>query len=69
MEEGNTVAGCDLCHMWEALLYETPLSVCVSVCICVFGVHGVRNPPANEKALCRVRPYCLLRAGPFVSYC
>lgn len=40
-----------------------------SVCLCVFGVLGVWNPPANEKALCRVWPYCLLRAGPFVSYC
>lgn len=38
----------------------------VSVCECVLGVHTVRNPPANEKALCRVQPYCILRAGPFV---
>lgn len=42
---------------------------CQYVCICVFDVHEVRKPPANGKALCRVRPYCLLRAGPFVSYC
>lgn len=60
------------------LLYEMPLSLCVcvsvceyvylyvSVCECVLGVHTVRNPPANEKALCRVQPYCILRAGPFV---
>lgn len=62
----NTVAGCDSCHMWGALLYEMPPSV--GLCACS-GVRGVQNPPANESALCRVRPYCLLRAGPFVSYC
>jgi len=44
-------------------------SVCLYVSARLFGVHAVRNPPANERALCGVRPYCLLRAGPFVTYC
>lgn len=44
VEEGkcNTVAGCDLCHMWEALSYEMP-SVCLYVSVCLVymgcGIH------------------------------
>lgn len=69
MEEGksNTVAGCDVPYVRGSVVRDA--SVCLYASACLLSVHGVRNPPANEKALCRVRPYCLLRAGPFVTYC
>lgn len=55
-----------------SVLIGCPLSVsgCVSVSVCLFGVPKAQYPPANEeRALFGVRPYWLLRAGPFVSNC
>lgn len=43
VEEGksNTVAGCDLCHMWGALMNEMPPSVCMCLCVwCIWGAES-----------------------------
>lgn len=47
-----------------AICERASMFVCLSV-----RVHGVKNPPANEKALCRVQPYRSSKGRPFDPYC
>lgn len=47
-----------------AICERASVFVCLSV-----RVNGVKNPPANEKALCRVQPYRYSKGRPFDPYC
>lgn len=67
VEEGkcNTVAGCDLCHMWEALLYERPPSVCMYLCVwCTWGAESTSEWESTVQGaallLTKGRPFCFI---------
>lgn len=64
-QQCNTVAGCDLCHMWGALLYVMPLSVCICVSWYTRGAESTSEWESTVQGAALL----LIKGRPFVSYC